>query len=170
LSEIFQDGFFNWIGKGVVQAPQVPGIPVPPHVSLQTEVPENDGWKEIVHPTVSQHRGWTKLSLPSPPPINQIFQASPIHSPLQSSHASKRFKTEAHHAPDKGKSTASPSSPSNNSNKSVSSHMHLRDYCSHVIIDIRPKGSTHPKENSERSKGDNNNKGKTASQSGKYGF
>jgi hypothetical protein len=83
---------------------------------------------------------------------------------------SKRLKIEAHHARDKGKSTAVPSSPSNGSDKSVSSHMHLRDDCSHVISEIRPKGSTQPKENSERSKGDDDNKGKIASQSGKYGF
>ena len=66
LNQLFQVGFFNWIGKGVVQhrperppfQPQhVHGIPVPPHVSLQPEVSENDGWKEIVHSTVSQHRG-----------------------------------------------------------------------------------------------------------------
>jgi hypothetical protein len=80
------------------------------------------------------------------------------------------LKIEAHHAPDKGKSIVAPSSPSNDSDKSVSSCMHLRDDFSHVISEIRPKGSTHPKENSERSKGDNNNKGKIASQSGKYGF
>jgi hypothetical protein len=48
--------------------------------------------------------------------------------------------------------------------------MHLRDYCSHVINEIRPKGSTQPKENSDKSKGDNNNQEKIASQSGKYGF
>jgi hypothetical protein len=30
--------------------------------------------------------------------------------------------------------------------------MHLRDDFSHVINEIRPKGSTQPKENSERSK------------------
>jgi hypothetical protein len=179
LGQLFQAGFFNWIGQGVVQprperppfqAPQAPGIPVPPHVSLQPEVPKNDGWQEIVHPTVSQHRGWPNLSLPAPPPINQIVQAAPVHSPVQSSHASKRLKTEAHHAPDKGKAIAAPSSPSNGSDKSVSSQMHLRDDCSHVINEIRPKGSAQPKENSERSKGDNNNKGKIASQSGKYGF
>ena len=55
---MFHARFFNWIGQGIVQprlerppfqAPQVPGIPVPPHVSLQPEVPENDEWKEIVH-------------------------------------------------------------------------------------------------------------------------
>jgi hypothetical protein len=63
LSHLFQVGFFNWIGQGVVQprpkkasfpSPACPGIPIPPHVSLQPEVPENDRWKEIVHPTVSQ--------------------------------------------------------------------------------------------------------------------
>jgi hypothetical protein len=52
----------------------------------------------------------------------------------------------------------------------ISSHMHLRDDCSHVISEIKPKGSTQPKANSGNSKGDNNKKGKIASQSGKYGF
>jgi hypothetical protein len=89
---------------------------------------------------------------------------------MQSSHASKRLKTEAHHAPDKGKVVVAPSSPSNDSAKYVSYRMHLRDDFSHVISEIRPKGSTQPKENSEKSKGDNNNKGKIASESGKYGF
>jgi hypothetical protein len=143
---------------------------VPPHVSLHLEVPENDGWQEIVHPTVSQHRGCPNLSLPTPSPINQIVQDAPIHSPVQSSHARKRMKTEALHAPDKVKSIASPSSSSSDSDKSVSSRMHLRDNFSHVISEIRPKGSTQPKENSKRSKGDSSNKGKIAPQSGKYGF
>jgi hypothetical protein len=123
----FKLDFLTGLGQGVVQprperppfqAPHVPGIPVPPHVSLQPEVPENDGWQEIVHPTVSQHRGWPNLSLPAPPPVNQIVQVAPVHSPVQSSHARKRLKTEAHHAPDKGKVVASPSSPSNDSAKS----------------------------------------------------
>jgi hypothetical protein len=149
LGQLVQAIFFNWNGKRVVQPRterppfqvlQAPGIPVAPQVSLQLEVPENDGWKEIVHPTISQHRGWPNLSLPAPPPNNQIFQASP-HSPVQSSHASKTLKTEAHHALDKGKVVAPPSSPSNGSEKSVSSQMNLRDDCSHVINDIRPKGS-----------------------------
>jgi hypothetical protein len=48
--------------------------------------------------------------------------------------------------------------------------MHLRDDLSHVISEIIPKGSTHPKENLERSKGDNISKGNISSQSGKYGF
>jgi hypothetical protein len=37
-----------------------------------------------------------------------------------------------------------------------------------VISESRPKGSTQHKENSERSKGDNNNKGNISSQTGKY--
>ena len=156
LSQLFQARFFNWIGQGVVQprpgrppfqAPHVPGIAVPPHVSLQPEVPENEKWKEIVHPTVSQHRGWPNLSLPTPPPVNQIVQVSPAHSLVHSSHALKRLKTEAHHAPDKGKSNVSPSSPSNDSAKSMLSCMHMRDDFSHVISEIRPKGSTQPKAN-----------------------
>jgi hypothetical protein len=167
------------IGQGIVQprperppfkSPQAPGILIPPHVSLQPEVPENDGWQEIVHPTVSQHCGWPNLSLPAPSPINPIVQAALDHSPVQSSHASKRLKTEAHHALDKGKATTTPSSPSNGSDKSVSYQMHLRDDCSHVINEIRPKGSAQPKANLEKSRGDNNNQGRVASQTGKYGF
>jgi hypothetical protein len=56
------------------------------------------------------------------------------------------------------------------SDKSVSSRMHLRDDCSHVINEIRPKGLSLPKENSAKSKGDSKNQGNIASQSGKYGF
>jgi hypothetical protein len=101
--------------------------------------------------------------------LTPLSKISP-HSPVQSSHARKRLKTKAHHALDKGKSTTSPSSPSNGSDKSVSSQMHLRDDCSHVINEIRPKGSAQPKENLGKSKGDSNNQGNIASQSGKYGF
>jgi hypothetical protein len=59
LNQLFQVGFFNWIGHGIVhprperppfQPQNIPGILVPPHVSLQPEVPANDGWKEIVNP------------------------------------------------------------------------------------------------------------------------
>jgi hypothetical protein len=66
LGQLFQAIFFNCIYQGVVQlsperhtfqAPQAPGIHVPPHVSLQPEVFENDGSQEIVHSTVSQYRG-----------------------------------------------------------------------------------------------------------------
>jgi hypothetical protein len=84
--------------------------------------------------------------------------------------SSKRLKTKVHYALGEGKSTTAPSSPSNDSRKSVSSRMHLRDDCSHVISEIRPKGSTQPKENLERSKGDRSNKGNIASQTRKYGF
>jgi hypothetical protein len=158
LNQLFQDGFFNWIGQGVVQPrperppfqPQhVPGISVPPHVSLQPEVPENDGWQEIVHPTISQHRGWPNLSLPAPPPpVNPNVHISPAHSPIQSSHARKRLKTESHHMHGKGKFVVAPSSPSSDSAKLVSSRMHLRDDCSHVVSEIKPQGSTQPKANS----------------------
>jgi hypothetical protein len=91
-----------------------------------------------------------------------------MHTGMSSSN--KRLKTEAHHAPVKGKATSAPSSPSNDSDKSVSFHMHWRDDCSHMINEMRPKGSTQLKANSEGLKGDNNNKGKIASQTGKYGF
>ena len=71
---------------------------------------------------------------------------------------------------DKGKVVATPSSPSSDSTKFVSSCMHLRDECSHVVSEIKPQGSTQPKANLGKSKGDSSNKGKIASQSGKYGF
>jgi hypothetical protein len=80
------------------------------------------------------------------------------------------LKTEAHHALDKGKATTAPSSPSNGFDKSVSSQMHLRDDCSNVINEIRPRGSAQPKANSRKSRGNNNNQGRVASQTGKYGF
>ena len=166
LGRFFQAGFFNWIGQGVVQPRherppfqvlQAPSIHVPPHVSLQLEVPENDGWKEIVHPTFFQHHGWPNLYFPTPLPNNQIVLASPNYSPMQSSHSSKILKTEAHHALDNEKSIVAPSSPSNGSDKSVISRIHLGDDCSHVISEIRPKGSVQPKANLGKSKGDNNN-------------
>jgi hypothetical protein len=80
------------------------------------------------------------------------------------------LKTEAHHALDKGKSTTTLSSPSNDSEKFMSSRMHLRDNCSHLISEINPKVSAQPKENSGKSRGDNNNQGMVALQTGKYGF
>jgi hypothetical protein len=89
---------------------------------------------------------------------------------MQSSHASKILKTETHHALDKGKATAAPSSPSNDSDKSMYSHMHLRDDCSHVINEIKPKGFAQPKANSGKSRGDSRKQGRVASQTGKYGF
>jgi hypothetical protein len=69
------------------------------------------------------------------------------------------LKIEAHHALDKVKSIVSPSSSSNGPDKSLSSWIHLRDDCSHVNSEIRPKGSPHPKENLGKSRGDNNNQG-----------
>jgi hypothetical protein len=102
--------------------------------------------------------------------LTQMF-IFPLHTPLYSPPtASKRLKTEAHHVHDKGKSIVAPSCPSSDSAKSISSCMHLRDDCSHVISKIKPQGSTQPKANSGKSKGDNNNKGKLSSQSGKYDF
>ena len=71
---------------------------------------------------------------------------------------------------DKGKDVVAPSSPSSDSTKSVSSCMHLRDNCSHSISDIKPKGSTQPEANSEKSKGYSSKKGTIASQSGKCSF
>jgi hypothetical protein len=70
---------------------------------------------------------------------------SPDHSPVKSSHASNRMNIETHHAFDKGKSIATPSSPSIDSDKSLSSQMHLKGDCSYVISEIKPKGLAQPK-------------------------
>jgi hypothetical protein len=145
----------------------IPSIPVPTHVSLQPEVLANDGWKEIVNQPVSHHHGWTTMSFPFPPPFNPNVHISRVVLLVQSSHASKRLKTDIPQlVQDKEKETASPSSPSNDSSKYVSSHMHLKDECSHVINEIQPQGSNQPRATSEKSKGNNNEKRKIASQSG----
>jgi hypothetical protein len=120
LNQLFQAGFFKWIGHGIVHPrpnrppfyPQnIPSIPIPPHVSLKPEVHANDGWKEIVNLTISHHRDWPNMSLPLPPPVNPNVQITYVDSPVQSSHASKRLKTDVPHVQDKVKEIASPSSP-----------------------------------------------------------
>jgi hypothetical protein len=124
----------------------IPSIIIPPHVSLQPEVPANDGWQEIVNQPVSHHRGWPTMSFPFPPPVNPNVQVSCVVYPVQSSHASKRLKTDIPEpVQNKGKAVASPSSPSNDSSKFVSSHMHLKDDCSHVISEIQPQESNQPR-------------------------
>jgi hypothetical protein len=120
--------------------------------------------------TVSHHRGWPTLLLPSPRPVSPNAQIAHVHSPFQSSHASKHLKTNVPHVQDKGKVVASPSSPSNESSKSVSSYMHLKDDCSHVISEIKPQGLNQPKATYGKSKGDSSDRRKISSQSGKYGF
>ena len=52
----------------------------------------------------------------------------------------------------------------------MSSWMHLRDDCSHMISGIKPKGFAQPKENSGKSRGDSSNQGRITSHTGKYGF
>jgi hypothetical protein len=80
---------------------------------MHPEVPANDGWQEIVHQHVSHNRGWPIVSLPLPPPINPNVQISPVVSPIQSSHTSKRLKIDIPQpVQDKEKAAASPSSPS----------------------------------------------------------
>jgi hypothetical protein len=110
------------------------------------------------------------MSFPLPPPVNPNVHISHV-SPVQSSHASKRLKNDIPQpVQDKGKLVSSPSSPSNDSSKSVSSQMHLKDACSHVVNEVQPQGSNQPQDTSENSKGNNSGKRKIASQSGKYSF
>jgi hypothetical protein len=111
------------------------------------------------------------MSLPLPPPVNQNVHISHVVSPIQYSHASKRLKTNIPQpVQDKGKAFSSPFSPSDDSSKYVSSRMHLKDDFSHVINEIQPQGFNRPRATSEKSNGNNNEKRKIVTQSGKYGF
>jgi hypothetical protein len=67
------------------------------------------------------------------------------------------------HVQDKGKEVASPCSPSNDSSKSMSSCMHLKDDCSHVIIEMKPQRPNQQRATFGKSKRDNNDKMKIAS-------
>jgi len=79
------------------------------------------------------------MSLPLPPLVNPNVHIVCCDSPIQSSQANKRLKTDVPQpVQDKGKAVASPSSPSDDSSKFVSSRMHLKDDCSHVISEIQP--------------------------------
>jgi hypothetical protein len=140
---------------------------------MQPESPANDGWQEIVHQPVVHHHGWPTASFPLPPlppPKNPISQDDHVVSPVQSSHASKRLKTDVSKpVQDKGKGVATASKSSKESSESVSSRLHLKDDCSHVISAIQPQGSNQPKAATKRSKGDSSEKRPNASHS-KYGF
>jgi hypothetical protein len=183
LNQLFQAGFFNLVGQGILQPrPERPpfqphqnfsGICVPPHVSMQPEPPANDGWQEIIHQPVAHHNGWPTVSFPlppPPPPFNPNAQVDRIVSPAQSSHASKRLKTTMPEPEiDKGKKVANSPNSSENSSESVSSHLHIKDNFSHVISEIHPQGSNQPKAATERSKEGSSEKRQTASHR-KYGF
>ena len=111
------------------------------------------------------------MSLHLPPLVNTNVKITPVVSPVQSSHASKILKIDVPQpVQDKGKEVSSPSGPSTDSSKSVSSCLHLKDEWSHVISEIQPQRSNQPKAIQENSVGDNNKKRKYASQSNKYGF
>jgi hypothetical protein len=59
------------------------------------------------------------MSLPLLPPVNPNVHISHDNSLVQSSHTSKILKTDVPHVQDKGKAVASPSSPSDDSSKSM---------------------------------------------------
>jgi hypothetical protein len=84
-------------------------------VSLQPEAPANDEWQEIVNLVVSHHHGWPNMSLPLPPPVNPNVHIVCVDSHVQSSHSSKKLKINVPRVQIKGKSAASPSSPSDDS-------------------------------------------------------
>jgi hypothetical protein len=140
---------------------------------MQQESPANDGWQEIFHQPVFHHHGWptTSFLLPPPPlPKNQISQADHVVSLVQSSHASKRLKTDVPNpVQDKGKGVSIVSKSSKESSECVSSRLHLKDDSSHVINVVQPQGSNQPKATIERSKGDSSEKRPNASHN-KNGF
>jgi hypothetical protein len=86
------------------------------------------------------------------------------------SYSNKRLKTEAYYASVKEKAATAPSASSDNSGKSVSSHLHWKDDFSHMINKMRFKYSTQPKTVSEGLKYDSISKGKIASQTGNMAF
>jgi hypothetical protein len=164
---LFQVGFFNLVGQGVLQPHPRPERPpfqprqifsnvhVPAHVSLQPEVPINDGWQEVVHQPAVHHNGWpvVSLPLPPPPPLNQhAQQIDHVISPVQSSHASS----------------------SKESSNSVTSHAQQNDAQSPVFSEIQPQGSNQPLVERDKStdkveKVASSEKRQTASHN-KYGF
>ena len=108
--------------------------------------------------------------LPPPPPKNPNAQADHVVSPVQSSHESKRIKSDVPKLDlDKVKGVTTPSKSSKYSSEFVSSRLCLKDNCFHVIIKIHPQGSNQPKAATERSKEGSSEKRPNASHS-KYGF
>jgi hypothetical protein len=79
---------------------------------------------------------------PPPPPINPNSQVDRIVSLVQSSHARKRLKYAILETKiNKGKEVDNPSMSSKDSSESISSHLHLKDDCFHVINAIHPPSS-----------------------------
>jgi len=81
--------------------------------------------------------------LPPPPPLfNPNAQSDRVPSLVYSYHARKILKTTIPEPKlDKGKWVANPSKYSKDCSESMSSHIHLKDSCSHVISKIHPQGS-----------------------------
>jgi hypothetical protein len=140
---------------------------------MQSKPHANDGWQEIVHQPIAHHHGWptASLMLPPPPlPKNPNPQVDHVISLVQSSHASKRLKNDVPKLEkDKGKRVATPSKSSKESSEYVSSRLHLKNDCSHVISAVQPQGSNHPKDVTEISKEDNSERRPNSSHS-KYNF
>jgi hypothetical protein len=69
FNQLLQTGLLNLAGQGYFNPPPPPVRPplqphpsitnilVEPHVSLQPEIPVNDGWNEIVHNPQPHHHG-----------------------------------------------------------------------------------------------------------------
>jgi hypothetical protein len=95
--------------------------------------------------------------------------------PVQSFHTSKRLKYIIPEPKlDKGKEVANPSKSSKYFSESVSSHLHLKDYCSHAISAIHPQDSHELKvvaqDKSEKESRESNSGKRQNVSHGKYGF
>jgi hypothetical protein len=144
---MFQAGLFNWIGHGIVTLDHKDPLSSLLRTYLafsflhmcpcsQKSPQMMDGKRLSNHLSLSWLAHYViavSTTCQSQCPYFPCCFASSI------SHASKRLKTDIPQlVQDKGKTTASPSSPSYDSSKSVSSCMHLKDHCSHVINEIQP--------------------------------
>jgi hypothetical protein len=73
--------------------------------------------------------------------------------------SNKRMKTKAYYTSVKEKAATAPSTSLDNSSKSMSSHLHWKEYFFHMINNTRFKEPTQPKAGAEGLKYDSSNKG-----------
>jgi hypothetical protein len=81
FNQILQTGFLNLTGQGHFHPPQPPvkpplqphpnivGIPIQSHVSMQPEHQDNDDWKNVVN-SPPYFNDWPIISLLLPPPLH----------------------------------------------------------------------------------------------------
>jgi len=109
--------------------PSVSSIPIPPHVSLQQQIPVNNGQNDVVNPPQIHVNGCSTMSFPLPPPPAK-WLAQRIALEVSHAHSTqplKRPKSLAQEIePSKGKQLANSakSDQSEASSHSITSHSH----------------------------------------------